>query len=440
MTRLHRYAGVSFERSWPAVGNLLSKWCVGDACHDHDDGERDPDEGQRLEGERNPHEPCRHQEGGDQSPPTRHLDPLPGEAEERWKQREGSDGRDGDDGGGGGGEPSDERQAHEDHAEQRDNDGRPRERNGPPGGIDRNDRRVLDGGPPVQVLPVSGHDEQRVIDADTEAEHDGHRRGEVGDRKDVAEQPGEDRAHADAGEGDADGKAHGEDRPEGEDEHDDGEGQAEQLRAGHLELGEQGSSQLDLHAWDLRHQFPQLRTGGRRLLDRDVAGKPDLGIGDALGLGTLGGDLLGPFRRVGAGERDALDLAGLLEEGGHRALHVGIGDALVGAEHDRPALPTGARVGEVLIEDVEPAAALDVGKGELRAVRGADRAAGAARDDQGGEPEQHDLAAIAKTPTPELGKHDDSLVSLEGMGTLPDIRMARTRERCDGIDQPLLTS
>ncbi len=102
----------------------------------------------------------------------------------------------------------------------------------------RDDRRVLDGCPLVQVLPVSGHDEQRVVDTDTEAEHDGDRGREVGDREEVCEQPGKDRSHSDAGEGDADGEAHGEHRPEGEDEHDHGEGQAEQLRARHLELGE----------------------------------------------------------------------------------------------------------------------------------------------------------------------------------------------------------
>ena len=85
-------------------------------------------------------------------------------------------------------------------------------------------------------------------------------------------------------------------------------------------------------------------------------------------------------------------------------MHLGVGDALLGAEHDRSALATRARAGEVLIEDVEPAAALHIGKRELRAVRGSEHAADAAEHDQYGQPEQDDLAPVTETRTPELGK------------------------------------
>ena len=139
----------------------------------------------------------------------------------------------------------------------------------------------------MHVLPESGHDEERVVDADTEAEHHGDRRGEVGDRKDVAQESGEDRSHPDAGEGDADGETHGEHRPEREDEHDHREGQAQQLRARYLELGEDLSPDLDLDTFDLRHQLLELRPDGGRLLQRDVAREPDLGIGDEPRLRTL---------------------------------------------------------------------------------------------------------------------------------------------------------
>ena len=41
-------------------------------------------------------------------------------------------------------------------------------------------------GPVVDVLPVAGDDEERVVDADAEADHDADDRGEVGHREDVA--------------------------------------------------------------------------------------------------------------------------------------------------------------------------------------------------------------------------------------------------------------
>ena len=95
----------------------------------------------------------------------------------------------------------------------------------------------------------------------------------------------------------------------------------------------------------------------------------------------------------------------------------GVGDALLDTEHDRSALATRARVGEVLIEDVEPAAALHIGKSELRAVRGADHAADAAEHDQCGQPEQGDLAPVTEAPTSELGKeHDCSFVTARRLG------------------------
>ena len=93
---------------------------------------------------------------------------------------------------------------------------------------------------------------------DTETEHDRNRGGEVGDGEDVAQQPGEDRAHPMPARAIPTGQAHGEHRPEGQDEHDDGERQAQQLGAGHLELGEDLATDLDLDALDVGHQLPQL--------------------------------------------------------------------------------------------------------------------------------------------------------------------------------------
>ena len=61
---------------------------------------------------------------------------------------------------------------------------------------------------------------------------------------------------ADAGEGHPDGQAHGEHRAERQDQDDDGEGQAEQLRARRLELGEDLAAELDLEAVDARGSAP----------------------------------------------------------------------------------------------------------------------------------------------------------------------------------------
>ena len=100
--------------------------------------------------------------------------------------------------------------------------------------------------PVVQVLPVPGDDEQRVVDADAEADHHAEDVGEVGRAEEVAEEPGDDRADADAGEGDADGQAHREHRAEGEQEDHDREAEAERLGRRRLELGEDLTAELDV--------------------------------------------------------------------------------------------------------------------------------------------------------------------------------------------------
>ena len=82
--------------------------------------------------------------------------------------------------------PLDELQAHEEQAEQRDDHGDAGEQHGPARGVDRLDDGVLDVEPEVQALPVAGDDEQRVVDADAEADHRHHLRREVGHRDDVA--------------------------------------------------------------------------------------------------------------------------------------------------------------------------------------------------------------------------------------------------------------
>ena len=304
----HRLA----ERSPPTMWDFATKRREGDARDDHHDGQRDPDDRERLERQRDADEARatrsaaispRHRVTSTRSPakPRSAGSSVSDETAVTATTVAAAAAR-----------PVMKRQSHQDHAEQRDDDGRTGERDRPARGIERDDRRVLDGGPLVQVLAVSRHDEQGVVDADTQAEHERDRGGEVGDRQEVGEQPGEDRSDADAGEGDADGQAHREHGPERQDQHDDGEGQAEQLRARNLELGEDARRRA-------RSARPWISGISSRISSliavasskRDVARQPDLGVRDEPRLGALGGDLLGALRRVRARQRDAFDLADL---------------------------------------------------------------------------------------------------------------------------------
>ena len=259
----------------------------------------------------------------------------------------------------------------------------------------------------MHVLPIAGDDEQCVVDPDTKTEHDRNRGGEVGDGENVAEEPGQGRAEPDAGEGDPDGEAHGKDRPEGQDEDDDGEGDTEELRTGHLEFGEDLTTELDLEPFDLRHQLLELITDLPGLLERGITGNADLGVCDQAGFRALCRYLLRPFGGVGADQCDPLDLARLIEEIGHGRLDLRVGHPLLGAEDDGSPFATRRRPSEVLLEDVEALSALDVGQGELGAVGGADHGIGQdATEDQGGEPSQGNLAPVAKTPTSKLGEQN----------------------------------
>ena len=112
-------------------------------------------------------------------------------------------------------------EAHQRQPEQGDDDRRPGEDDGPPAGVERFGDRVVDGEPAVQRLPVSGDDEQRVVDADAETDHRDHRRCEVRHRQRVAEQRDDGAGDAEAEQRDADREAHREHRAERDDEDDD---------------------------------------------------------------------------------------------------------------------------------------------------------------------------------------------------------------------------
>ena len=113
--------------------------------------------------------------------------------------------------------------------EQRDDDGRAGEHDRPARGVHGDADRLADVVAGVELLAVAGDDEQRVVDADAEADHQADERREVGDLHEVAGQDHERATEADAEQRDADRQAHGQHRAERDDQDDDGERQTEQL-------------------------------------------------------------------------------------------------------------------------------------------------------------------------------------------------------------------
>ena len=148
-------------------------------------------------------------------------------------------------------------------------------------------------------MPVD--DEQRVVDADGEPEHQGERRGhrvEVGERRE-GDGPGQ--SHADAEQGDEERKPGGDQAAQRDDEHDEGDGQAEHL-TGTDERGVLG----DLDAvvgGEARGGQGGVRAGGDEgtVVDRD-----GLGVVVELHLDDRVRAVLGDQTRRGGGAADGL--------------------------------------------------------------------------------------------------------------------------------------
>ena len=227
-------------------------------------------------------------------------------------------------------------------------------------------RRVVPG---VQLLAVAGDDEQRVVDADAEADHDAEERREVGDGEDVRQQGDDRHADADAEQRVADRQPHREHRPEREDQDDDGERETEHLGRRRLERGEDLTAELDLHTVDLRRQPLDLLADLVGAGERDVVGQLDVRVRDLPGLRSLRRDLRPSARHVGALDaHDVGDRGDLGEERLHLLLDLRVVDPLLGPEHDRADL-AGALAAELVVEDVEAVPRLDVRKAELVAAR-----------------------------------------------------------------------
>ncbi len=126
----------------------------------------------------------------------------------------------------------------DDHeAEQTDDDGEAAEEDGATGGGDRRLHRLGDGAAGGELLAEPADHEQRVVDADGEAEQRGHVHREHGDVESLGEQPeeaqGDGHRHAAAD----DGKRGGHQRPEDEHEDEDGHGDGVALRLAEVVAG-----------------------------------------------------------------------------------------------------------------------------------------------------------------------------------------------------------
>jgi hypothetical protein len=419
--------GRLLDRLLRSTGHLPPQRGVDEARGEDDDSEGKADR-ERGHLEADAHERHGDQAGGDEPPPPGDLQAGAGEAEERREQRERRrDGRQ-HHGCAGHRDARHERDVHDDHAEERHHHGGAGEEDRPSSRVHGHGDGFLDRVPVVEVLPEPGDDEERVVDAHAETDHHADHAGEVRHRQRVGEDRHQDRPHADARQGHADGQAHGQHGPEGDDQDDDGEGQAEHLGVGGLEVGEGLASELDAQPVDLRDVLEDLVGDLGAVLERDVVRHLDLGVGQLPRQVTLRGDLELPALGVGAVDLEVVAPVEAGEELLHRRLDLGIVDALVSGEDDGPCHPRTLAT-ELVVQDVEAGAALDVRHRELVAGLGAERAGHHTQDDCSEEPEHRDGAPPSIAPRTEACEHrgpprmgcDDRTVASRGCRASPSV-------------------
>ena len=185
------------------------------------------------------------------------VDPLTRQAEEGRKERDRGDHHDEDDDGRGDARGGHERNAGDGETEDRDDDGAAGEDHRQPGRRHRAADRFLDRRAPSEELTVPGDEEQRVVDADAEADHARHLRCPARDVDEVGDERHRADAESQAKERHPDRQPHGDERSERHQQDDDRHDQADDLaRAGLglLEREEQVAAHLDLQ----RRALPQL--------------------------------------------------------------------------------------------------------------------------------------------------------------------------------------
>ncbi len=154
--------------------------------------------------------------------------------------------------------PAHERQADDEQAEQRDDHRDAREHDGATGGVDRVHHGFFGLHPCVDVLAISADDEQRVVDADTESDHRGDLRGELGHPEGVGDDSEDAGAHAEPEQSGADRQSHRQHRSEGQHQDDHGGEDAEHLALGQFEWLEELAAVLDLQTGRALHRLAEV--------------------------------------------------------------------------------------------------------------------------------------------------------------------------------------
>ena len=276
----------------------------------------------------------------------------------------------------------------------------------------------------MDPVPVAVDDEQRVVDADAKPDHRADRHRELRNREQVREQRGERRAETDAGARHCDRQPHRQHRAERQNQHDDGEGEPDELRLGRLELRKRVTGDLDLQAGLIGGKPGDPGSDLRGPPEIDVRGEVHAGVrGAAIGADlaplldvrgercvangrglAIAATLMQSIRRVRAGQGHALDGRDLLQHLLDGGAHLRVVDAGLGAEDDRPAGAAG-EFAEVLLEHLPSVAAIGCGRVEPGIEARAHRKH---RDDHRGDqrdPDRERLARIAEAPDAEPGKH-----------------------------------
>jgi hypothetical protein len=231
--------------------------------------------------------------------------------------------------------------------------GRTGEQDRATGGVHRDDGGAADVVAGVQLFAEPRDDQQRVVDAHAETDHEPDELGRLRQRHDVADGDHERRADADAEEGDPHRQPHREDGPEREDQDDDREREPDHLRRGVRELGEDLTAELDLEPADGRLDVTDRVADLCRFRKADLLRQFDLGERHLPCARAGGREEAAAFRAVRADHPvDVLEPGHVREQCLHLRLDRGVLDPLVCAEHD-PAGDAGALAAEVAVEDVE---------------------------------------------------------------------------------------
>ncbi|MGY4275848.1 hypothetical protein ACVILE_002028 [Streptomyces sp. M18.1] len=329
-------------------------------------------------------------------------------ADVRQQRRQQCDGgRDGEDHGqrGGDGHAVEEAEPEDQHAQQGDAHGRTREDDGSPGGGDGVLGGLRDGEPPLQAAPVPGDDEQRVVDADAEADEGAQHGREVGDGHGVAEQGDAGVGGADGDQRGGDGQQGGGEGAEGEEEDDGGDGHADGFGEVALRrLGQRDGAASQLHLEPVGPGRPRGVDDGPRLRRVDVLGGVLEGHRGVRGAAVLADPrrvrvVVGVGHRGHAGEvRDAVQGAGhgLFDAGGAHGVGRRVPDDRVAV-----AVEAGEAGGE------QPGGTVGVGAGHavVVGVRRARDAGGRGDPAEGEEPEQDGDETTSNTPACE-GCHE----------------------------------